>query len=128
LRLGGLSAPLLLQRTGAAQVQAAPTSTQVTAALAGVWRGHYELFGYPREVTLTLVAGTPGKAELVIVGKRTTQVPIDRVVQGPVFVNIESSEMGLTIEGRWGGGAIDGTLQQGAVEVPLVLRRDGAAS
>ncbi len=128
LLLGGQAAELTLERTGSAQVRPEPSSSPVSAALAGTWRGRYELGGYPREVTLKIASGTPGTATLVIVGKRTTEVPIDRVVQGPAYLSVESSAMGLTIEGRYGSETIDGTLQQGPFELPLVLRREKAAS
>lgn len=129
LRQGGHAAPLSLRRTGDAQVAKAPANTPIGAALAGVWKGRYELFGFPRDVTLTLRDGppAPGNAALVIVGRRTSNVPIDRVVQGPSFITFESDEYGMTIEGRIGADAIDATLQQGPFEVPLVLRREGAA-
>ena len=98
-------------------------------SIAGTWRGRYELGGYPRDVTLTLSAGAPGSADLVIVGKRTTQVPIDRYAESENFVTVESVAYGITIEGRWRtpDGAIRGTFVQGPFEVPLVLRR-GAGS
>jgi len=128
LLLGGLAAALTLERTGIAQVRLEPTSSPVSTALAGIWRGRYELGGYAREVTLTIAAGAPGAATLVIVGKRTTEVPIDRVVQGPAFLTVESSAMGLTIEGRYGTETIDATFQQGPFELPLLLQRQKAAS
>jgi hypothetical protein len=99
--------------------------------------GRYELGGVAREVTLRITAGTPGEpgaagaATLVIVrtvGNRTPEVPINRIVQGPAFVTIESAAMGLTIEGRYGSETIEGTLQQGPFELPLPLRREKAAS
>jgi hypothetical protein len=127
-RQGGWAAPLALVRTGAAQVTPAPGSTPIAAALAGLWKGRYELGGVPREVTLTLVDSRPATARLVIVGLRRTEVPIDRVAQGPVYLTLESSEFGFVVEGRVGDGVIDGTLQQGPIEVPLRLTREGAGS
>ena len=66
---------------------------------------------------------------VVIVGKRTTAVPIDRYAESDNFVTLESAAFGITIEGRWrtADGAIRGTFVQGPFEVPLVLRR-GAGS
>ncbi len=127
-RQGGWSAPLVLTRTGAAQVTPAPASTPIAPALAGTWKGRYELGGVPREVTLVLAATQPATATLVIVGKRRNEVPVDRVAQGPVYLTLESSEFGLVIEGRVGAGVIEGTLQQGPIEVPLRLVREGAGS
>ena len=127
--LGGNAAPLALTRTGPPQVTPAPARTPVGAALAGTWRGRFELGGYSRDVTLTLISGAPGSADLVIVGKRTTAVPIDRYAESGDFVTLESAAFGVTIEGRWRtpDGAIRGTFVQGPFEAPLVLRR-GAGS
>lgn len=121
---GGWSAPLELQRSGAAQVTPAPASTPIDPALAGTWRGRYELGGVPREVTLVLAATQPASATLVIVGKRRNDVPVDRVAQGPAYLTLESSDFGLVVEGRVGAGVIEGTLQQGPIEVPLRLVRE----
>jgi hypothetical protein len=127
-RQGGWSAPLVLTRTGAAQVVPAPASTAIAPALAGTWKGRYELGGVPREVTLVLASTQPATATLLIVGKRRTEVPVDRVAQGPVYLTLESSAFGLVVEGKVGNGVIEGTLQQGPIEVPLRLTRAGAGS
>ena len=127
---GGNHAPLLLRRTGVAQVEAAPTSTAVAGELVGVWNGQFELGGYPRQVTLTL-SNHPSRAasaDLVIVGKKTTQVPVDLVVQDQRFLRIESGQMSIVFEGLWQAqsGRIEGSLQVGAFEVPLVLHHGAA--
>ncbi len=127
-RQGGWDAPVELQRTGAAQVTPVPASTAIDPALAGTWRGRYERAGVPREVTLVLVATQPATATLVIAGPRRFEVPVDRVAQGPVFLTLESADFGLVVEGRVGRGVIEGTLQQGPIEVPLVLKREGGGS
>jgi hypothetical protein len=123
---GGNSAPLTLRLTGDAQVELGPKSTVVADELEGAWNGRFEFDGYPREVTLTLSnhPKTVATAELVIVGKRTTQVPIDLVVQDAQFLKIESGPAGITFEGRWSAQAreIQGSIQMGPFEVPLVLR------
>ena len=128
---GGNHAPLVLRRTGAAQVEAAPASTAVAGELEGVWSGQFELGGYPRQVTLTL-SNHPSKtasADLVIVGRKTTQVPVDLVVQDQRFLRIESGQMSIVFEGLWQAqsGQIQGSLQLGAFEVPLVLHHGAAA-
>ena len=129
-RQAGLVAPLRLQRRGPAQVDRPPAGTAVDAALAGRWQGRYELGGSPREVTLTLANLAGGKAggELLIVGKRTTQLAIDRVVQAAQFVVAEAGTAGIRIEGRWRDGVIDGQLVQGPIEAPLQLHRVAAGA
>jgi len=126
-RQGGNAAALALKRTGAAQVERAPQGTAVARELEGTWTGSYELGGSPRHVTLTLVNhdGAAATAEFVIVGKRTNQIPVDRVIQSEHFLKIESGATGITIEGRWRTrpGEIDATFQQGPFELPLLLRR-----
>jgi hypothetical protein len=132
LQQGGHTASLALARSGAAQVAMAPANTAIDPSLAGVWQGSYELGGYARQVTLTLKAGPPSAdaADLLIVGRRTAHLLLDRVSQGSQFLVVESSEQGLTIEGRWrtASGDIEATFRQGPFEVPLVLHRAKARS
>ena len=130
-RQAGHAAPLRLVRTGTAQVDPAPRGTAISAALEGTWIGRYELGGVPRDVTLTLANGPQGTAggELVIVGKRTTRLTVDRVEQGREYISVVSSEAGFRIEGRWAtaDGRIDGQMSQGPFEAPLTLRRSAGA-
>ncbi|HEY9029515.1 MAG TPA: hypothetical protein VIP05_34830 [Burkholderiaceae bacterium] len=125
--LGGRSAAVNLHRTGQAQVERPPGGGAISAALAGRWTGRYELGGYPREVTLTLAngAGGAGGGQLVIVGKRTTTLQVDQVVQGREFVTVRASAANFTIEGRFAAqdGVIDGAVAQGPYEAAIVLRR-----
>lgn len=125
--LGGQRAPVRLERTGPAQVDRPPVNSTLSAALAGRWTGRYELAGVPREVTLTLsnVAGGRGGGQLVIVGKRTTTLAVDEIVQGREYVALRASAADFRIEGRFApeAGVIDGTMAQGPFEAPLVLRR-----
>lgn len=128
--LAGQSTTVTLRRVGAAQVDRLPPNSVISAALAGRWTGQYELGGYARAVTLTLAnrADTGGAGQLVIVGKRTTTLEVDRVTQGREFVTLGASAADLRIEGRLAAdaGVIDGTIRLGAFEVPLVLRRQAA--
>ena len=133
LRMAGASAAVHLQRTGAAQVDVPATGTALSAQLTGTWAGRYELGGVPREVTLKVANGPDGRGrgEIVVVGKRTTTLPVDRVVQGREFVSFESSAVNYRIEGRWAtpDGSIQAQVVQGPFEAPIVLRRaPGAAS
>ena len=59
--------------------------------------------GYPRHVTLTLANHSPGSAsaKLVIVGKRTNNVPIELVAEEGGLLTIKSPELGITYEGQF---------------------------
>jgi hypothetical protein len=128
MQLGGLSAPLQLMRTGAAQVHPPPPRTALSAAYGGTWTGGYELGGTPRQVTLVLHPGPAPRAELTIVGRRTTAVPIDRIAQGPRHLTLESSAMSISIDGRLHPDRIDGHFTQGPFEAPLVLVRSAVSA
>jgi hypothetical protein len=130
LRQGGHAARLQLQRSGPAQVDLPPPDTPLPPALAGTWRGRYELGGYPREVTLTLAAPPAAPGELLIVGKRRTQLSIDKVRANGGFMTLEASDAGIRLEGRWDArsGRFDGEFIQGPFEAPLRLQRDAARS
>ena len=127
MRQAGNVAPMTLARIGGAQVEAAVRSTPVADDLAHVWRGDFDLGGYPRHVTLAFEnhAGAAATATLVIVGKATTTVPVDLVVQQDASVRVEARSMGVAFEGRveGGGEALSGTIEIGPAERPLVLRR-----
>jgi len=124
-QLAGLSAPLRLQRAGAAQVDLPVAATALTPALLGRWVGRYELGGYAREVSLTLSNGPAGlgAGELVVVGKRRTELAIDHVVQGREFLTLKASAANYRIEGRYAADRIEGQVVQGPFEAPIVLRR-----
>jgi hypothetical protein len=131
-RQGGHAAALVLRRSGEAQVDPPPARTTLPAALAGTWRGRYELGGSAREVTLTLQpTSSPNTAagELLIVGKRRSQLVVDRVNAVDRFVTLEASAAGIRLEGRWDAatGSFDGSFMQGPFEAPLRLQRDGAS-
>ncbi len=123
----GNTAPFTLAKTGPPQVELPRQSTPVSKDLEGEWKGDYEMNGYPRHVTLTLrnAASRAASAQLVVVGKRTTNAPIDLVTDERGFLTIESHEVGITYEGRLRkeSGEIKGTFTLGPFELPLVLRR-----
>ena len=126
-RQAGNTAPFVLKKTGPPQVELPRKSSSISKDLAGEWKGDYEMDGYPRHVTLTLAGhgAEPGTAQLVVVGKRTTNAPIDLVTDEDGFLTIESREFGITYEGRLqkNAGEIRGTFTLGPFELPLVLRR-----
>lgn len=123
----GNSAPFVLEKTGPPQVEFPPTSTAVAKELEGEWKGQYELFGYPRKVTIKLTNRPAGgaTAEFVIVGKKTNNLPVEMVTQEGDLLRIESRETGINYEGRFRKEAneINGILEQAPLELPLVLRR-----
>jgi hypothetical protein len=125
MRQAGNAAPFTLRRTGDAQVDAAARSTPVAASTEGRWIGRYEMAGYPRQVTLDIANDGTGmpKVDFVVVGKLTTKLPIDFVAEEEGILRIESHPYGITLEARVAKDRIEGTLEQGAVEVPILLRR-----
>jgi hypothetical protein len=133
LTRAGRATVVSLRRTGEAQVDRPPASTAVAARACGEWRGEYELFGYPRKVTLVLRNGSgPATASLVIEGRRHNELPVDLVRQEGDTLFVVSSAFGMRIEGTVSadGSEIAGGVFMGAVEVPLTLRRvrSGATS
>lgn len=125
MRQAGNAASFTLKRTGDAQVDAAARSTPVAASTQGRWVGQYEMAGYPRHVTIDIAndgAGMP-KVDFVVVGKLTTKLPIDLVAEEEGILRIESHPYGITLEARVAKDRIEGTLEQGPVEVPILLRR-----
>ena len=99
----GNTAPCVLQKTGPPQVELPRKSTAISQELEGEWKGDYEMDGYPRHVTLTLANHKPGgaSAQLVIVGKKTNNVPVELVTEESGFLTIKSPEFGITYEGRF---------------------------
>jgi hypothetical protein len=121
----GNTAKFQLTKMGPPRVELPPRSTAVTKELEGEWKGEYALFGYTRHVTLKLSNSKPdaATAEIVIVGKKTTNLPIDLVRQEGDMVTIDAHAMGMSYEGRLSKGEIKGALNQGELEVPLNFRR-----
>jgi hypothetical protein len=124
---GGNTAPFVLTKTGPAQVELPPRSTAVAKELEGEWKGDYEMMGYARHATMKFANRDAGGAalEFTIVGKKVNNVPVSLVTQDEDFVTVKSEEFGITFEGRFNksAGEIKGTLSQGPLEAPLVLRR-----
>ena len=124
---GGNTAPFVLAKTGPAQVDLPIQSTSVARELEGEWKGDYEMMGYARHATMKFAGrGTEGvPVEFTIVGKKVNNVPVSLVTQDGDFVTVKSEEFGITFEGRFSkeAGEIKGTLSQGPMEAPLVLRK-----
>ena len=121
----GNTAPFALEKTGPPQVEPPPHSTAIAKEIEGEWKGGYELFGYPRKVTIKIQnRGAEGAtAEFVIVGRKENKLPVDHVVQEGEFLTIDSHETGLSFEGRARKDEIQGTILQGPLEIPVTLRR-----
>jgi hypothetical protein len=132
LRQAGNVAKFSLARIGPAQVELPPRSTPVGGDIASQWSGEFELGGYPRRLTITLEnhANAGATATFVIVGKRTTDLPVDLVIQQGDILRLESQANRVTFEGRVfaQSGEIRGTIELGPIEVPVVLRRAGGSS
>jgi hypothetical protein len=123
----GNTAAFALKNTGPAQVVLPPHGTPVAKAIEGKWAGDYELGGYPRHVTLELTnhPGAAATAEFIVIGKKTTRLPVNLVSEEENFLRIEANEIGIVFEGRFdtASGGIKGNLQQGPFEPALVLHR-----
>jgi hypothetical protein len=119
-----------VRKTGPPQVELPRQGTPISQELEGEWKGDYEMGGYPRHVTLTLANHKPGaaSAQLVIVGKKATNAPVELLTEEGGFVTIKSPQFGITYEGRFRKerGEISGTFALGPFEVPLILRRTSA--
>jgi hypothetical protein len=129
----GNKARFALRRTGAAEVELPPTSTPVPQELEGPWVGEFiGVGGYVRHVTITLKrdAGGAAGAEFVSVGKQRIDLPVDLVTYAEQVLRVQSAATGVAFEGRYapGPGEISGTVEVGALEFPLVLKRQAGAT
>ncbi len=124
----GNAAKFSLKKVGAASVDLPQVSTPLDHEFEGKWIGEYVFAGVPRHVTLSFVnhAGGAATAQFVIVGKKTTDVPVDLVKQDAALVVVQSSTYQITYEGRLhkDRAEINGTFTQGPFELPLNLHRE----
>ena len=67
---------------------------------------------------------------MLIVGKRRSQLVVDRLAASDRFVVLEASAAGLRLEGRWDGaaGTFEGLVLQGPFEAAVKLQRVGPPS
>ena len=124
--MGGNVAAFTLTKAGDAQVELPPRSTEIAKELEGEWKGDFPLFDYTVHATLKLTDHPEGAtAEFIVIGKRTTNLPVDLVTQEGELLTIDSHETGMSYEGRWQkkSGEIKGIFFRGPVEIPLVLTR-----
>ena len=123
----GNTANLELTRSGPAQVEtlAPPQQLPLEDRILGTWVGDFSLMT-PRHATLTLKKeGDKGIVELVVVGKRTTKVPMDQQFDRNGFVIFKSSPTGISVEGNFlkSKDWLVGRFIYGPFDVPLVLTR-----
>jgi hypothetical protein len=120
----GNTAPFILSKTGRPQIETPPRSTALAKEFEGVWKGGYELLGYPRTVTLKLsnhdAAGAT--ADFVIVGRKENKLPVDLITQHGSFLSVESHETGLSFEGQLENDELHGTILQGPLEIAVTLQ------
>jgi hypothetical protein len=126
--VGGNTAKFALKKVGTASVDVPLTSTPLDKAFEGTWIGEYVFSDVPRHVTVTFAnnAGGAASAKFVIVGKKTTEAPVDLVRQDAAIVTVQSNAYQITYEGklRKDTGQITGTFTQGPFELPLDLHRE----
>lgn len=124
----GNTAKFSLKKIGVASVDLPSTSTPLDKHFEGKWIGEYEFAGVPRHVTMNFVnhAGGAATAQLIIVGKKTTDVPVDLVRQDAALVVVQSGPYQITYEGRFhkDSAEITGTFTQGPFELPLNFHRE----
>ena len=124
----GNTSKFSLKKVGAASVDLPLVSTPLGKEFEGKWIGEYEFGGVPRHVTMNFVnhAGGAATAQFVIVGKKTTDVPVDMVRQEAALVVVQSNAYQMTYEGRLhkDTAEITGTFTQGPYDVPLNLHRE----
>jgi hypothetical protein len=123
----GNQAPFILKKIGPPQVETPPRSTPIAKELEGEWKGEYQMLGASRQVTLKLANNDQNSAtaELVIVGRKVNNLPVDLVTQEGELITIDSHQTGISYEGRLDKNAnqIKGTFIQGPIELPLLLHR-----
>jgi hypothetical protein len=123
----GNAAPFTLTKVGRAQVEAPVRSTAVRQDLEAAWTGRFMLGDYPRDVTITVDnhAGAAATATFVVVGRQTTNLPVELVVEEGDFLRIESPANRVTFEGRFAKDRdeIVGSIDLGSFELPVVLHR-----
>lgn len=121
----GNTAPFVLRRTGAPQVEPPRPRVAVRKELEGEWRGEFDLLGNKLHARLTLTNSSAGTtAKFVVGGQKDTDLPVDFVSQDGDWLMLNAS-YGISYEGRFhaGRGEITGTFAQGGFESPLVFRR-----
>jgi len=124
---GGNTASFSLEKTGPPQVDAPRVGTAVSKEMEGEWQGEFSRNGYTLKATLQIAnhAGAPATAQFRVVGKRDTNLPVDRVTQEGEWLTVSAAEYQIAYEGQFRAGEIAGIFRQGPEEQPLTFRRAG---
>jgi hypothetical protein len=116
LEAGGNTAPLELERIGAAQVDLPPRNEALAAGFEGAWQSEFELGWKQRaELALRNEPGGTSSGEMKIGG---APVKLVRIVQDGAFLQFRVGNTGLAFEGRLdpAGSAIEGRLYVAGLE------------
>jgi hypothetical protein len=116
LEAGGNTAPLELERVGAAQVDLPPRNAALGAGFEGEWRAEFEL-GWRRRAELSL-RNEPGGTSSGEVKVDGASVKLVRIVQDGAGLQFRVGDTGLVFEGRLdpAGTAIEGRMYVGGIE------------
>ena len=113
-------------RVGAGRI-AAREARRSRGDIADKWTGEFELGGYPRHVTITFENhdDAAATAQFVIVGKQTTNLPVDLVIEEGDLLRIESQATQRRVRRalRQGSRRDPRHVELGPFELPLMLRR-----
>ena len=122
---GGNAAPVALQKAGPPQVELPRQSTAVAKEMEGDWEGDMMAVDHNVHVRLSLANQADGRAKgkLFLKGRREVNLEVAMVTQESDLLTLEAPEASLIYDGRFRGGEIGGTWQQGPFEFPLVLHR-----
>jgi hypothetical protein len=120
-----LELPFELTRTGAARIEAAPTSPAIGAQLEGAWSGTLEVEGTPRPLRLKLLNHADGTATGFLITGEGVEIAIARIEQQASSVTLDVSNIGGRYVGTLSGDGLElaGTWTQGPFTAPLVFRR-----
>jgi hypothetical protein len=122
---GGNAAPFALQKGGPPQVELPRQSTSVAKELEGDWEGDMMFIDHNVHVRLSLANQPDGRAtgKLFLKGRREVNMDVAMLTQESDLLTLEAPEASLIYDGRFRGGEINGTWQQGPFEFGLVLHR-----
>ena len=121
---GGNTAPFTLQKAGEPQVDSPRHSTPIRKELEGTWQGEMDFFGTVKvRLEMTNQPGGNATAKFTLTRTRENPLPLNLVTDEGGILTLKATEVGITYEGKFRKEAneINGTFQQGPIEVTLVL-------